>query len=146
MLEKPPPISKLNGPSAHRRPAKLAISARSTTASRAIQPPYHSARPGGVQVGKPCFADNQPMQLAALAQYPFRVRTMCLCQLKMSPGRWPSQGLGIHWVGALVNVVDMPYMQCVPNVPTTAVELARPDLDQTKAAMVVESTPVTGSG
>jgi hypothetical protein len=37
-------------------------------------------------------------------------------------------------------------MQRVPNVPTTAVELARPDLDQTKAAMVVESTPVTGSG
>jgi hypothetical protein len=39
----------------------------------------------------------------------------------------------------------MPYMQRVPNVPTTAVELARSDLDQTKAAMVVESTPVTGS-
>jgi hypothetical protein len=37
-------------------------------------------------------------------------------------------------------------MQPLPNVSTTAVELARPDLDQTEAAMVVESTPVTGSG
>jgi hypothetical protein len=55
--------------------------------------------------------------------------------------RSPSYGLGIQWAGALVNVVDMPYMQRVPNVPTTAVELARPDLDQTKATMVVESYP-----
>jgi hypothetical protein len=89
------------------------------------------------------------MQLAALAQYPFRVRAMSLCQFRVSPGRWSAQpvvSLGIHWAGALVNVVDMPYMQRVPNVPTTAVELARPDLDQTKAAMVVESTLVTGSG
>jgi hypothetical protein len=39
-----------------------------------------------------------------------------------------------------------PYMQRVPNVPTTAVELARPDLDRIKAAKVVKSTPVTGSG
>jgi hypothetical protein len=89
------------------------------------------------------------MQLAALAQYPFRVRAMCLCQFRVSPGRWSAQpvvSLGVHLAGALVNVVDIPYMQRVPKVPTTAVELARPDHDQSKAAMVVESTPVTGSG
>jgi predicted thioesterase len=48
--------------------------------------------------------------------------------------------------GTLANVVDMPFMLHIPNMHTTAVELARPDLDQSKAAMVVESTPVAGSG
>jgi hypothetical protein len=48
--------------------------------------------------------------------------------------------------GALDNVADMPYMQRIPNMPDTAIELAGSDFDQTKAATLVESTPVTGSG
>jgi hypothetical protein len=42
--------------------------------------------------------------------------------------------------GALA--VDMPFVQRVPNVP--AIELARPDFDQTKAAKVVDSISVSG--
>jgi uncharacterized membrane protein len=87
------------------------------------------------------------MQLASLAQYAFRVRAMCLCRFRVSPVGWSEQPVlepRYPLAGALVYVVDMPHMQRVPNVP--AVKLARPDLDQTKTAMVVESTLVIGSG
>jgi hypothetical protein len=53
----------------------------------------------------------------------------------------PAAGPGNQLAGALA--VNMPSVQRVPNVPTTAIELARPDFDQPKAAKVVDSISVS---